>query len=128
VVIIGNEFKASEQSVENISDSQETNSDLYIVLAALELDSVMKLYLHRLKKKKRHNVSLPIVVQEVYNATTVNFLPDEYNYFQYSNIKPWFKLPRQPVQNSRGVVMDCANDSDEDDPSEAYNVAVSTIQ
>lgn len=124
MVIIGNEFKASEQTVENLSDSQETNSDLYIVLAALELDAVMKLYIHRLKKKHRQNVTLPIVIQEVYNATTVNFLPDEYVYFQFNEVKPWFKLPRNAVQNSRGVKMTNEDESEENDPSEGFNIAV----
>lgn len=113
VVIIGNEFKSSD---DNLMDSQDSTSDLYIVLAALEVDSVMNLYLSRCKKK-RLNSNIPCIIQEVYNPTTVNFLPDEYTMLSTSAIRPWYKFDKVPLHSGRGIDnVDCNLSGDEWEP------------
>ena len=123
IVIIGNEFKPTDQKVENLAEAQEVNNDLYIVLAALELDSVLKLYISRLHKKKKFDVTLPMVVQEVYNVSTVNFLNDEYTLSSTRGVKPWFKSQRRNPRNTRGISMEEDTDAFEE-ATTAYNIEV----
>jgi hypothetical protein len=80
-VIIGNECKENTHATGNSwsFDQDEIISDLYIVLAALELDSLMKSFIKSLADA---NISdqklLPFVIQEVHNAANMTFLSDKY--------------------------------------------------
>jgi hypothetical protein len=82
VVIIGNEAALSPSgdsatstmfgNVESGSDA--ISSDLYILLASLELDSVITMHIRHLKENNR-TAKLPTVIQELYNDTNIVLLP-----------------------------------------------------
>jgi hypothetical protein len=79
-VIIGNEFKENDASGSNhwSFDQDEIISDLYIILAALELDALMKTFIKSLEDANISDHKLPFVIQEVHNAANMTFLSDKY--------------------------------------------------
>jgi hypothetical protein len=80
-VIIGNEYKENPDVTGNNSwsfDQDEIISDLYIVLAALELDALMKTFIKSLEDANISDHKLPFVIQEVHNAANMTFLSDKY--------------------------------------------------
>ena len=89
------------------------------------MDSVMNLYLNRCKKK-RLNANIPCIIQEIYNPTTVNFLPDEYKGLTTTAIKPWSKLYKAPLYSGRGIDMECdpCGDDWEPPPAVKYDAEV----
>ena len=80
-MIIGNEYKENPENAgtHNWSfDQDEIKSDLYIVLASLELDALMKTYIKSLEDSNISDSRLPFVIQEVHNAANTTFLSDKY--------------------------------------------------
>ena len=80
-MIIGNEYKENPDVTGNNSwsfDQDEIISDLYIVLAALELDALMKTFIKSLEDANISDHKLPFVIQEVHNAANMTFLSDKY--------------------------------------------------
>lgn len=80
-MIIGNEYKENPDiaGTHNWSfDQDEIKSDLYIVLASLELDALMKTYIKSLEDSGISDSKLPFVIQEVHNAANMTFLSDKY--------------------------------------------------
>lgn len=77
MVIIGNEHKDKTDNSGSI-DQDEIKSDLYIVLAALELDTLMKRFIKSLEDARISDYKLPFIIQEVYNPANMTFLSDKY--------------------------------------------------
>jgi hypothetical protein len=80
-VIIGNEYKPEPESSGGNSWSfaqDEIKADLYIILAALELDALIKTFIKSLEDVNITDYKLPFVIQEVYNAANMTLLPDKY--------------------------------------------------
>lgn len=85
MVIVGNEF-LDEQDDKNLdqpggieSSSVSINSDLYILLAALEIDTLLNLHIRHLIENYR-TARLPIVIQEIYNDSNNVLLADTCTY------------------------------------------------
>lgn len=77
---------------------------MYIVLAALELDSIFKFYIKLLRKHNR-TAEMPIVIQELYNESTVSFLPDLYDV--YSRVPHiWDPYETKTIPSNRGILQD----------------------
>lgn len=99
VVIIGNEFKGIDKNDDQ--ENKEVDSDLYVVLAALEVDALVNVYINRLNAFNR-TAPLPIVIQEIYNESTATFLPDSYSLKSKTShgLDTYDIAPRQ---NGRGI-------------------------
>jgi hypothetical protein len=81
VVIIGNEYKPEPDSSGGNSWSfaqDEIKADLYIVLAALELDALVKAFIKSMEDANITDYKLPFVIQEVHNAANMTLLSDKY--------------------------------------------------
>jgi hypothetical protein len=85
------------------------------------LDSIFKFYIKLLRKHNR-SAELPIVIQELYNESTVSFLPDLYDV--YSRVPHiWEPYETQVIHSSRGIVQDetvGASGGDEEGPVEDF--------
>jgi hypothetical protein len=113
IVIIGNEYTGKDIDV--TGDNKEVNRDLYIVLTALELDSIFKFYIKLLRKHNR-SADMPIVIQELYNESTASFLPDLYNV--YSRVPHiWDPYEQKTIHSNRGIAQneDEGTEEHEDD-------------
>lgn len=87
--------------IEAKQDSEEVNTDLYIVLAALELDAILSLYIRRLLRENRQ-APLPIVIQEISSDSTINFLPEYYRLSRKAK-RLWEKHDKQIWECRRGM-------------------------
>lgn len=74
---MGNEYCDKDNSKENNGYEQnvELNSDLYLLLAALELNSVIILHMNHLAENCRA-ARLPTVIHELYNESNKSLLSD----------------------------------------------------
>lgn len=107
ICIIGCENKSKKieadvAMVQAKQDSEEMNTDLYIVLAALELDAILSSYVRRLLREKRQ-APLPVVIQEISTDATINFLPDFYSLSRKAK-KLWEKHDKHVWESRRGII------------------------
>ena len=84
-MIIGNEF-LDDQDDKNLEQpggiersSVSINSDLFILLAALEIDTLLNLHIRHLIENYR-TARLPIIIQEIYNDSNNVLLADTCTY------------------------------------------------
>jgi hypothetical protein len=107
ICIIGCEFKPKKLDVDTQmsqakQDSDaEVHTDLFIVLAALELDAVLSSYIRRLLREGRQ-APLPIVIQEISADATVSFLPDFYTLSNKAK-RLWEKHDKKLWESRRGM-------------------------
>ena len=106
ICIIGCEFKSKKFDPESViaqakQDSEEVNTDLYIVLAALELDAILSSYIRRLLREKRQ-APLPVVIQEISSDATISFLPDYYTLSRKA-MRLWENYDKKLWESGRGM-------------------------
>jgi hypothetical protein len=109
ICIIGCEYKSKKMDADTLialakQDSEEVNTDLYIVLAALELDAILSSYIRRLIREKRQ-APLPIVMQEISSDATISFLPDFYTMSRKAK-RLWEKHDKKLWESGRGMSLE----------------------
>jgi hypothetical protein len=106
ICIIGCEYKSNKVDPDTLlaqakQDSEEVNTDLFIVLAALELDAILCSYIRRLLRENLQ-ACLPIVIQEISSDATISFLPDFYTLSRKAK-QLWEKHEKHLWQSRRGM-------------------------
>ena len=106
ICIIGCEYKSKKLDSDAMlaqakQDSEEVNTDLYIVLAALELDAILSSYIRRLLRENRQ-APLPVVIQEISADATISFLPDFYTMSRKAK-RLWEKHDKKIWESRRGM-------------------------
>ena len=106
ICIIGCEYKSKKKDQDTViaqakQDTEEMNTDLYIVLAALELDAILSSYVRRLLRENLQ-APLPIVIQEISTDATISFLPDYYSLSRKAK-RLWEKHDKKVWESRRGM-------------------------
>lgn len=106
ICILGCEYKSKKLDPDTViaqakQDSEEVNTDLYIVLAALELDAILSSYIRRLLRENR-KAPLPVVIQEISSDATISFLPDFYTMSRKAK-RLWEKHDKKIWESRRGM-------------------------
>lgn len=107
ICIIGCENSSNKAAdTETVQDAhaEEVNTDLYIVLAALELDAVLSSYIRRLLREDRQ-APLPVVTQEISTDATISFLPDFYTLSRKAK-RLWEKHDKKIWESRRGMIVE----------------------